>query len=98
VGAAGRFQRFRHAADGKIVALGASARENDLGGITANQRGDRDASLIYYGLRPLPEMVDAGGIAEFVAQGVGHPIGDVRGDGRRGVVIEVNALHGVFSA
>ena len=45
-------------------------------------------------LGPLSEVMDARRVAELVAQDRHHPFDDGRRHRRRGVVIEINALHG----
>ena len=87
---AGRLEGLGHASNGEVVALGPAAGEHDLAGIRANQRGHRAAGLVDDRLGPLPEMVDAGRVAELLPQRRGHAVDDGAGGGSRGVMVEVD--------
>jgi hypothetical protein len=63
---AGRIERLRNAADGEIVTLSPPAREDHVARIRANQPGDRRSGLVDNRLGPLPEVMDAGWVAELV--------------------------------
>ena len=65
---AGRLEGLGGAPEGEVVALGAAAREDDLGRVGADQVGHGRPGLVHDRLGPLPEMVDARRIAEFLAQ------------------------------
>jgi hypothetical protein len=88
---AGRLERFRHSAEGEVVRLGPAAREHDLGRLGREQLRDARARLVEHCFGALTEMVDARGVAEFVAQHAHHHFGDRRVDRRGCVVIEVDA-------
>ena len=68
--------------------------KSDLGRVGADQGGDLRPGLVDGRLGLLPEMVDAGRVSELVAQRRRHPVDDRREQGRRGVVVEIDALHG----
>ena len=48
-------------------------------------------------LGPLPEVVDARRVAELLPQRGRHGVGDRREDRGRGVMVEIDALHGTDS-
>ncbi len=86
---AGGLQGFGGAAQGEDVRFGAAAGEDDLGRIPADEGGDGGAGRVEPALGALPPRVDAGGVAEVVAEGTVHGVRDRRIDRRRGVVVEV---------
>ena len=89
-------QRFGNALDGQVVAFGAAAGEHDLGRFGRNQGGDRGSGVIGCRLGLLPEMMHAGRISPSFGERLGHSLDDRWGRGRRGVVVQVDAVHGYF--
>ena len=80
--------------DGVIVGLGATAGEDDLLGAGSYQRGDLFAGGLDGGAGFLAGGVNGRGIAKFGGEIGQHRVEHFRLDGCRGVVIEVDALHG----
>ena len=91
VAAAGRFERFRGAAQCEVVRLGAAAGEHELGRFGADERRHRAARVVHHGFGALAEMMDARRIAEVVDECADDRLDGL--GGRRGgcVVIEVRA-------
>ena len=87
-------ERLGDAADGEIVTLGPAAGEDDFGRVGADQGCHGAPGLVDSRFRLLSEVVDARRVAPLVAQRRAHPVGDRRGERGRGVVIQVDALHG----
>ena len=92
--AACRRGRGGRAAQGQVVGLGSSAREDDLGGRGAHEGRHLRAGVLDGGPRPLAEPVEARGVAEAAFEPGPHRLEHARVEGRRGVVVEVDALHG----
>ncbi len=86
-----RLECLGDAPDREIVGFGSAAREHDFGRLGLDQIGNRRARLVEDGFGPLPELVDARRVAEFVGEDAGDPVDDLGIDRGRSVVIEVNA-------
>ena len=89
-----------HASDGEVVRLGAAGGEDHLVLVTAEERRDLLArSRDRVSSAPAVD-VPARGVAEVLAQVREHRVDDLRQDGRRRVVVEVDRIagaHDVFS-
>ena len=81
------------AEDGVIVGFSAPAGEDDFLGFGADEGGDLLAGGLDGGAGVLAEGVDGGGIGEVSGEIGKHGVEDLWVDGRRGVVIEVDAVH-----
>src|SRR5262249_20793964 len=82
-----------HTAQRHVVGLGARAREHDLVGGGADQRGHLRASDVEGSASLLAEPVQAGRVTEVLAQHGRHGLQHARVERRRGVVIEIDAPH-----
>ena len=65
-----------------------------LAKIAAVRQYGGDVRFVEGGFGPLPEMVDARGVAELLPQCRGHRVGNRRQHRRGRVVVEIDALHG----
>jgi hypothetical protein len=74
-----------------IVPLGAAARENDLGGLGANQRSHLASRVVHGSLRLLPVVMNTRRIAEKILEGAHHRLRRRRAHWRGGVVIQIDA-------
>ena len=88
-----RLEGLGGAAQGGVVALGATGGEDDFGRLGAQQPGHRGARLVERGLRLLAEMVDARRVAPGVAGHGGEAFESGRDERGRRVVVEVDARH-----
>ena len=77
-----------------IVGFGAAAGEEDLLWAGAEERGDLFASRFDRGASLLAERVNGRSVAELRREIGQHGVEDFGLDGRGGVVIEVDAVHG----
>ena len=82
------------AEDGVVVGFSAAAGEDDFLGSGADEGGDLFAGGFDGGAGALAGGVDGGGVGEIGGEIGKHGVEDLRVDGRRGVVIEVDAVHG----
>jgi|SRR5271167_452718 len=82
------------AEDGVVVGFGAAAGEDDFLGASANESGDLFAGGFDGGAGTLARGVDRGGIRKIRGKIGEHGVEDLGLDGRRGVVIEIDAVHG----
>ena len=80
-----------------VVAFGGAGIEDDLGGGAAREGGDLIACGFYQFAAFSPEAMD-GGCVVGVLHSLAHAGDDFGADGRGGVVIEVNLIHGSFLA
>jgi hypothetical protein len=90
-------KRVDDAEDGVVVGFGAAAGEDNFLGTSADERGDLFAGRFDGGAGALAGSVDGGGVGEVAGEIGKHGVEDLRVDGRRGVVIEIDAVHGVAS-
>ena len=80
--------------DGVVVGFGATAGEDDFLGAGADQSSDLLAGRFDRAARTLAWRVDGSSIGKFAREIRHHGIERFRLDRRRGVVIEVDAVHG----
>lgn len=76
-----------------IVGFSAAAREDNLLGTAANKGGNLFAGGFDSGAGTLTWRVDGGRVAEFPGEIGKHRVEHRRLDGRRGVVVQVHAVH-----
>ena len=81
------------AEDGLVVGFGAAAGEDDFLGTSADESGNLFAGGFDGGASALARRVDRGGVGEVGGEIGQHGVEDLGVDGRRGVVIEVDAVH-----
>ena len=77
---------------GRIVALGAAARENDFPGIGVNKCGDLGPGLLEMLGYLTPKKIGAGRIAPILLQKRNHRLDHFGSDSRSRVVIEIMDL------
>ncbi len=77
-----------------VVGFGAAAGEDNLLGARTDQHGHLIAGGFDGGAGALAGRVDRGSVAEFGGEIREHGVEDGRLNGRGGVVIEVDAVHG----
>ena len=77
----------------QIVALGASAGEDDFGGTAVHKIGDMLAGLLDRGARLLALLVDGRGIAELLQEVGLHGRKHLRQKGAGRVVVEIHPAH-----
>ena len=87
-------QRIEDAEDGVVVGFGAAAGEDDFLGMCADESGDLFTGGFNGGASALAGSVDRGGVAKVGGEIGEHGVENLRVDGGRGVVIEVDAVHG----
>src|SRR5262249_23075618 len=82
-----------HALEGEVVGLGGTAREDDVLRLGVDEPGDLLATRLD-GLLGLPpeSVAPAGGVPEHAAEVRHHRLEHPRVQGRRGVVVHVDAL------
>jgi hypothetical protein len=93
--AASDAERLGDAPNGQVVTFGAAAREDDLRWVGADERRDRVPGLVQDRFGQLPEVVHARGIPVLVSEHGGHPFDHLRCNRGRGVMVEVDAVHGL---
>jgi hypothetical protein len=81
------------AAQDLVGGLGAAGGEDDLAGLGAEQVGDALAGPFDGAAGALAPPVNAGGVAEVLAQEGEHLVEHFGVDGGGGVVVEVDAVH-----
>jgi hypothetical protein len=81
------------AEDGVVVGFGAAAGEDDFLGAGANESGDLFAGGFDGGASALAGSVDRRGVGEVGGEIGKHGVEDLRVDGCRGVIIEIDAVH-----
>ena len=79
----------RRCREGQVVAFGAAAGKEDLGGLAAENAGDAARARSRAARASWPR-VDAGGIAEAIGEVGQHRVKDGGKDGRGGRVVEVD--------
>jgi len=89
-------ERTADSEDGMVVGFGAAAGEDDFRGTRADEGGDLFAGGFDGGACALAGRVDRGGVGEIGGEIGEHGVEDLGIDGRRGVVIEVDAVHGAI--
>jgi len=94
----GAFQRLYRAPNGNVVPFGPTARKQHLGGVRPNQLRHFGAGVVHGSLCLLPEMVDARRISELLPQNCRHPVDNTRQERGCGVVVQIDALHGLFES
>ena len=83
--------------EGEVIAFGASACEDDLGGAAVEQGGDGFAGVLDGGAGVLAVVVDGGGVAEVLEHVWAHRLEDLGVEGRGSVGVHVDAAHGETS-
>ena len=86
------------AEDGQVGALGAAAGEDDFAGFGAQNLRRAVARVIQESPGLAADVMHAGRIAPDLAQERQHRLPDLRVQGRSGVVIEIDRLHGAGSS
>src|ERR1700682_5647307 len=84
--------------DGMVIGFGASASKDDFLSARADQRRDLLASSLHRGASRLPKSMDGGAVAVFRGEVWKHCLEHFGRDARRGIVIQVDAVHGSASA
>ena len=79
--------------DGVVIGFGAAAGEDDLLGASTDQRGNLLAGGFDGGAGALTGRVDGGGVGKVGREIREHGVEDLGVDGRRGVVVEIDAVH-----
>ena len=87
-------ERIHSTKDGVVVGLGAAAGEDDFLGACADEGGDLFSGGFDGGAGALAGGVDGGSVCEIDGEIREHGVEDLGVDGRRSVVIEVDAVHG----
>ena len=88
-------KRAEDAEDGVIVGFGAAAGEDDFLRLSADECSHLFAGGFDGGAGALAGRVDRGGVGEVGGEIGEHGVEDLGVDGRRGVVIEVDVVHGL---
>jgi len=82
-----------HAEQRQIIGLGATADEHDFRWLAANERRRLPPRQLQALLGHLAKMMDTGRVTVHFGQTRHHRLDDLRGHRRRGVMVEVVALH-----
>lgn len=87
-----------YAEDGVIVGFGAAAREDDFLGLGSDEGGNLFAGGFDGGAGALAGRVDRRGVGKVGGEIGKHRVEDLRVDGGGGVVIEIDAVHGLVTS
>src|SRR5687767_10831531 len=87
---------IRDAADGQIVCFGASADENDLGGLGMDQARYLLPRVVQERLCLLPEPMNGRRVTEVFAEDGKHRGGNLGAHRSRGVTVEIDSFHYVL--
>ena len=86
--------RLHQAKQRQVVAFGAAAGENDLRGTAVQQLGNLLTRVLDRGARLLSLLVDGRRVAEPLEEVRTHRLKHLGQKRRRGVVVEIDAVHG----